>query len=159
MIYFPKTGGFRMDKSVKNKAADNAAKLAGVTRAQARQIVNDFLQAIAQALGTGKWVDVRGFGTFKGTVIPRQYAGPNGPVSRNAVRIVYRPAQSVRDIVEKQWLCEQQIAASSASTNENSSPSETPATPPLTPTAANSGTSPSGSTDAEPPSSAPAAAT
>lgn len=59
-----------MSKSKKELISLVAAGLKGVTESQAKEVVNCFLDTIAQALAKGEKVTLQGFGVFEAPLKP-----------------------------------------------------------------------------------------
>ena len=89
-------------------ATELVAKLSethGVSKAQAKSIVDDFLKDIVDAAASGAEVSLPGFGKFKVKATPeREGHNPaNGEKIKIAAskKLTYSPAKSVKDLLNR----------------------------------------------------------
>ena len=99
-----------MQKLKKNDLIARASKeIAGVTYAQAKPLVNRFLELLMEQVAKEDRVELRGFGTFKATTLPAHLSviqfGPDAGGQREAppsVRIGFRTADKFKAIIAKE---------------------------------------------------------
>lgn len=88
----------------KRALVKRAAQQTGIPFDQARILVDKFLQGLIEEICQNAWFDLRGFGTFKvikkgGTRTIRHPKSGETIEARNPIRIKYRPAKSIIELV------------------------------------------------------------